>query len=144
MFSGIFGVCAVILGGLYWARVDSIMNMQAHYEESQPKADHSIMIYDVGCLRGPFSDPEKARQIKEDNKDNDCDEDCQKLGTQWSTAFMLNAIVMTLLTLNFLCTCISLKSTVFRFTASICACAICCFHIATILTTAVFRFRPQG
>ncbi len=49
-----------------------------------------------------------------------------------------------LIALNMVCACIGTKKAVARIIASLCACLLCCAHVGIIITTAVFRFRPQG
>jgi len=74
----------------------------------------------------------------------DCDSDCQKKGSEWSTAFFANAVIIMLVIFNMVCACVGTKKAIARVIASCCACAICCAHFGIIITTAVFRFRPQG
>ncbi len=70
----VFGLSAVIIDGFYWARVDSIMNMQSRYEED-PRSDSSRVAYDIACNNGPFSDAAEALSLQMDLA-KDCDSDC--------------------------------------------------------------------
>ncbi len=49
----VFGLCAVIIDGFYWARVDSIVNGQSRWEDAGN--DDSLVAYDVSCGE-PWSD----------------------------------------------------------------------------------------
>ena len=139
--ASVFGLAAVVIDGFYWARVDSIVNGQSRYEDS-PGADDSLVAYDIGC-GAPWSDDADAAEILKDFGP-DCDSDCQKKGSEWSTAFFANAVIIMLIVFNMICACIGTKKAIARVIASCCACLICCAHFGIIITTAVFRFRPQG
>ena len=134
-----WGICALVLTGLYWARVDSVMKMQSIAEKFRSV---DKVAYDVGCYSGPFSDNQAAVDYQEDLKD--CDQDCKDAGSQWSTVFFLNGVVTLLLVINFMCVCVGSRVAVVRLLAAWFACCICCAHFPIIITTAVFRFRPQG
>ena len=134
-----WGVLCTVLAGFYWARVDSVMKWQSIVTKN---SDTDIIAYDVGCFSGPFSDNEAAANLRDDLED--CDKDCQDLGSQWSVVFICNAVIMLLLIINFTCVCFGSRIVMCRLLAAWFACCICCAHFPIIITTAVFRFRPQG
>ncbi len=107
-----------------------------------PGYNDELVVYDTSC-GAPFSDDKEAADLLAD-LGKDCDSDCTKAGSQWSVAFVLNAIVCTLIITNMICVCVGSRVPISRLIASCCACCICCFHVATIIVTAVFRFRNYG
>lgn len=141
IYASVFGLCAVIIDGFYWARVDSIMNGQSRAEEN-PNFDSSINYYDTSC-GAPFSDENEATALAV-TLALDCDADCAKKGSEWSVAFLANAVIIMLIAFNMICACVGTKKAIARVIASVFACCVCCAHFGIIITTAVFRFRTQG
>ena len=137
-----FGVVALIMMSLYWARAQSVTNMQEHKYAPTYSVSETIIAYDVSC-GAPFTDDDAAMQIMIDGKGK-CDEDCQKAGSRWSHVFIINGVILSLMLVNFCCVCCGSRIAFARFCGAICACCICCAHIPIILASAVYRFRPQG
>lgn len=137
-----FGVVALIMMSLYWSRAGSVDIMQKQCDlVSNNCSDEGVIAYDVNC-GAPFTDDAAAFEIMKNG--GDCDEDCKKAGSRWSHAFLANGLILTLMLLNFCCVCCGSKIAIARLCGALCACCICCAHIPIILSTAVYRFRPQG
>ena len=61
------------------------------------------MIYDVGCYVGPFRNDERAAEAAENAKDCLMDKSCRDAGSNWSSVFFANSIVMVAVILNMVC-----------------------------------------
>jgi len=140
MVSGlVFGVLVVILSGIYWGRIHSIVKQQRQALQA-PYYDSRIIAYDVGCGE-PFSSPQEAADMEVVLTGNSCDFNCRSQGSRWSHAFALNATVCLLLITNFICICLGSHDAKWRLCTSISACCLCCGHIGVLVATGVYRFR---
>ena len=135
----LFGVGAVVLAGLWLARFNSAMQAQIRYEKVQGVTEN-IVIYDVGCYIGPYSDHEKAEELASHSRDCLMDKDCRDKGSSWSYVFIANGALMVCLAFDMICIGFgAFKPTIKVIGAGFASC-LCFAHLAILIATAVYRF----
>merc|ERR1719230_2489913 len=149
-----FGLAVVclIFAALNLARLGSVGNIQTLTEDSDPYWDEDVVAYDVQCLRGYL-------EMDEDNVASwgayvlvgyaapdqcDQDEDCAKLGTQWSALYLFNGLLYLCLMGNMICVGIGTWKAMARMLGAACALPCWCFNFAMLMVTATYRYRGYG
>ena len=143
IFSVVFAVVAIVIAGLWIARLDSAMQAQNRYT-AVSGVNKPIMIYDVACYVGPFRNDESVAEVAEDAKDCLQDKDCRDAGSNWSGVFLFNAIIMIALILNMVCIGLGGCIPLFRIIGAYAAMLLCVLHLVVIIMTAVYRYNAMG
>ena len=161
------GIICLVFMSLYFARFDSVARSQADSEDIYDefvwkdyygnnrlsfKMDE-VVAYDLGCLQPRYSptgtiiwpDSKDAQELlKEINSNSVCDEDCKKVGTQWSVVYTMMGSLMVLLIVNMIIVCVGAYKATARLIGGLCGCCLCCVHLAFIIVTAVIRFSKKS
>ena len=74
----------------------------------------------------------------------ECDDDCKKVGTQWSVVYTMMGSLMVLLIVNMIIDCVGAYKATARLIGGLCGCCLCCVHLAFIIVTAVIRFSKKS
>ena len=72
------------------------------------------------------------------------DKDCRDAGSNWSSVFLFNAIIMIAIILNMVCIGLGGCIPLFRMIGAYVAMLICVLHLAVIIMTAVYRYNSMG
>ena len=75
---------------------------------------------------------------------NNCDADCMKQGSNWSTVYLVNGILMILIFFNLGCIIMGRIRPKWRLLASYTGFALALAHLGIIVTTAIYRFNSAG
>ena len=133
----------MILAGFWIARLDSVMKAQSRYEEITGVTE-SIVIYDVSCYIDPFSHNIRAEEVAEEARDCLLDKSCRDLGSNWSSVYLSNAIVLLALVANMICVGFGSCIPMCRLTGAWFASFLCLAHFAVIVVTGVYRYSSMG
>ena len=96
-------------------------------------------------LATQFSDADEAYDlIKDIIEDCKVDIDCYKKGSQWSTVYISNGIILIFICVSNICVAVGAYNHLCRAIGAICGCCLCITHFALIVTAGVFRFSNFG
>jgi hypothetical protein len=117
--------------------------MQARYTDV-PNVEKNIFLYDVACYYGPFTDDKEALQTAIDAKDCLKDKSCRDFGSNWSSVFFVNAVMMLAIVANMVCIGYGACKPKCRIVGGWCAALLCVAHLAILIVTAFYRFKAMG
>ena len=143
LFSAITGAVAFFAAAMYFARYASVLEAQRRYEEIEG-APSDIMIYDIGCLIGPFTNDAEALRMAETGRSCLMDKECRNKGAQWSFLYIINAPVMVLFIGNMFVLGMSANRDTWRYYGGMAVQVMSLIHIVTFIVTAYYRFTPVG
>ena len=144
-----FFLLAGAIGALSIMWMVNEIKIQKAYEEMCSSEggcgeDGDIRLYDVLFEDGyTWTDRDKAAELIDDLND-DCDEDCLKAGCRWSIVYTLNAVTAVLYAISHIILMVGTWYYHFRIAGILCQLLLILLSIATITTTAVFRFNKRG
>ena len=72
------------------------------------------------------------------------DKECADLGTRWTTIFLMNAILLLIISVNMIFVAVGAFKPVFRCIGAWSACVICPAHLAIIIVSFIIRFSHSG
>jgi len=127
------------LGIIYWSGFDSIRNSLAGLNNAMSSSSSPgyVVDPDVNVADQMNVDMEKMKFCME-NMDN-----CKK-GTQWTSTFTFNSIVLIIMALNYITMAIGGFYLFPRIIGTICNCCCGCCHFAAFITVLSVRFGPLG
>lgn len=106
------------------------------------------VVYDIACPDTAVDkeDAEDVVALKLEFSKTDCSKDkkCLYKGSQWSTIYLANGILLLLIALNMICVGVGSYKAMPRLIGAWVAQILCCAHFAIIIVTAVFRFSIAG
>ena len=94
--------------------------------------------------RAAWSDAEKAYDFMVNIQESDCDDDCMKRGTQWSTVMLMNGLMMIFIFFNLSCVIMGRIKAYFRVVAAYAGFIIFLTNLAILSVTGYLRYRPTG
>ena len=72
------------------------------------------------------------------------DKACRDAGSNWSSVFLSNAIVLVAIIANMICVGLGGCIPLCRYLGAVCASLLCLVHFAIIVMTGVYRYNSMG
>ena len=149
------GISAVIIA-FEFMRQDNVRDVQNDFEDictTEPAKfpntcsfDNDVVYYDVAWYDTPsdkYTDLSKAKEYYKELEDN-CDTDCLEAGNRWSTIFVFTGTTLIFVAVVHVVLIIGIISHRSRIIGIIVSTVVSCVHLASIITTGVFRFNTMG
>lgn len=140
------GAIVLVWGALYFARLDTVIRLQADAIENLPDYDEDGgLIYDHCKLEAgyKYTDTAEAAELQKSIQE-DCDEECMKGGTGWSVIYALNGAICMAIVLKQIIACFGAFIACFRYLGLCVGCLLCWFYLAAVIVTPVIRFSDQS